>query len=316
MGSIPALNAFALGIDRNTLEDGFSYGDYLNARNDVKEVDPGYGGRCLYKLRNDPTVAPTTISGTQRPSATPTTRVPSSLPTSAPTESEKIVVVASQMQLKGIDASGRASINTAGSSERRACLDGIVASVEALTSTDSINYLEASLVVTEDRRLLEDQRRLEDSSGNTALDFTMEIYTGTNDAAAAAALISSITATVAADLTANVVDSDTFVNAMVASLAASGASSSSLASAAVDVNATRTAITTLTTGFVQTASPTLLPQASSSSSSSGSDTLIIIIICAVGGAVLIAGAAGAFFITQQKKRSDAYGAPTKVGVDG
>lgn len=287
------MRTIATGIDVQTLEDGFTFTEYVSALTAVTAASSDYTGLCVYKERPDPTMAPTTfapttLSGTR----SPTTATPTIAPTAGPAE----IIIQSAVSLS-LDSEARENLNTEDTVENTAFRAGIVASISNLTSTDDV-YGVYSYVTTRRRHLLADASTVE---------FNMVFEQDTNDAAVAAGRVASLTDDVQDDLIQNVASSSVFLDAMLNSLAIQGASNTSaLAAATVDENATLTAIATATVGFVQTPVPTVSPSASpkkSSSSSSDSTTIIIIVVSVVGGVVLLGAAvAAAFFFSAKNQR--------------
>ena len=230
-----------------------------------------------------------TPTGNSRP---PSTMPPSSVvPSPAPTGAEKEYVVSLSVNMI-TDASAREALNSNGTAENIAFRSGIAASIEAVDNWKSVFDVDAQLV---------SRRRL--ASGSTSIGCALVVAAGTTDRAEADANLDNFTESLKDELVSNIVESSTFVDAMVASLSAMGATGSPLANATVDVNATREAIEDVVANTNSDA-PTMAPTVDSSSSkkSSSDDSLIIIIVCVVGGAVLLGLAGAAVFMMSKSSK--------------
>lgn len=286
------MTTVAEGIEEQTLFDGYSFSDYLDAIDTLATLpDSSYAGLCVYTERPDPTPAPTILDGSARPST--------AAPSSQPTLAYEALVVISACTLT-LDDDAAAALNVEASPEYRAFQAGIN-NVTTLIDRDEQCFGISSSLATTRRRLLQ-------ADSAYTVEYNIEIELETTDAAEAAALVSNYTEQVQADLTAGMVDSDAFVNAVVRSLADQGSSSSTFSQVAVDKNATAAQVEAVVI-FVQTSMPTSAPTPGpkKGGSSSSSDSLLIIIIVVVVGVLVVFGSV-AFYLY---KRS---GRVTKVDV--
>lgn len=304
------MTAAADGVYRPTLNNSFTFAQYLAAVDAVAEKDSSYTGLCVYKERPDPTPAPSTTSpttGTRQPTTPSPSADPTALPTSLPTIDYQELVIVAGCTL-ALAEGAATSLNDPVSPENAAFRAGMNAITDIIDEDEQCYGVSAASTTA--------RRRLTDSSSSYDVSYNLLVVLDTSDSLEASNLVSNFTTRVQNDLTNGLILSDDFITAVQSSLSAQGVNSSQLSTVQVDKNATALSIEAVVV-FVQTEAPTALPtplpsplptpmptpQEPSGKSKGGgksSNTTLIIIVVVVGAVVVGAAAAAAVVFTSYK----------------
>ena len=299
-GSLPALN-----IDYNTLQDGFTWYDYLAAKSYTDGLyinGQSYDGHCVYREEPDPSAAPTAVpvpAPTPQPTKSPVPAIagnPSLAPTPSPTPARAKVTIETQLASVMSEAAAAAILDDP---DTLAAYNSATAAAlqSAMNNPEFIVYVTRTYSARRRRGLLQ-------ATTSLVSDVEIETYVvaSSNTESLAATALDDVTDAVTAAVT-----SGDLATALQTELAASGNADLATASASVAVDETATLEAVQAASYdvtVTTPLPTYAPSKGPGGSSSSDDDdddggAVVIIIIVVVLVVVLAAGGGAFFMMKK-----------------